>query len=140
MRILLIIFLSFFAFSDDHDEMYQEVNAAYLYCSVDEKLSDTKATRMWEKWSAAYKEMAESLEDEVGTVMLFPFNTNEEMRGGDDMFFVTHAPTMAALGAYQVATWNLMNDDKMFPESPLVCDNQSEAFQRVGPGLSLIHI
>ena len=87
MRILLIIFLSFFAFSDDHDAMYQEVHAAYLYCSVDEDLSDTKAEMMWEKWLAAYKEMAESLDDEVGTVMLFPFNTNEEMRGGDDMFF-----------------------------------------------------
>jgi hypothetical protein len=58
------------------------------------------------------------------------------MRGGDDMFFVTHAPSMAALGAYQVATWNLMNDDKYFPESPMKCENQSEAFQRVGPGTS----
>ena len=134
MRILLIIFLSFFAFGDDHDAMYQEVNAVYLYCSVDEDLSDAKAEKMWEKWVAAYKEMAESLDDEVGSVMLFPFNTNEEMRGGDDMFFVTHAPTMAALAEHQVAMWNLMNDDNKFPESPLNCENQSEAFQRVGPG------
>ena len=109
MRILLIIFLSFFAFSDDHDEMYQEVNAVYLYCSVDENLSDAKAEKMWEKWRLAYVEKAESLEDEVSSVMLFPFNTNEEMRGGDDMFFVTHAPTMSALADHQVAMWNLMN-------------------------------
>ena len=55
MRILLIIFLSFFAFSDDHDSMYQELNAVYLYCSVEEGLSDSKAEKMWEKWVAAYQ-------------------------------------------------------------------------------------
>ena len=73
MRILLIVFLSFFAFSDDHDSMYQELNAVYLYCSVEEGLSDSKAEKMWEKWVAAYSEMAESLDDEVSSVMLFPF-------------------------------------------------------------------
>ena len=147
MRILLIVFLSFFAFSDDHDSMYQELNAVYLYCSVEEGLSDSKAEKMWEKWVAAYSEMAESLDDEVSSVMLFPFNTNEEMRGGNDMFFVTHAPTMAALGAHQVAMWKMMNEDSNFPESPMECEDQSEAFQMVGPGtadapydLSLIHI
>ena len=50
------------------------------------------------------------------------------------MFFVTHAPTMAALGAHQVAMWNMMNEDNSFPESPMECEDQSEAFQRVGPG------
>ena len=48
MRVLLIIFLSFFAFSDDHDSMYQELNAVYLYCSVEEGLSDSKAVRSGE--------------------------------------------------------------------------------------------
>ena len=134
MRILLIVFLSFFAFSDDHDSMYQELNAVYLYCSVEEGLSDSKAEKMWEKWVAAYSEMAESLDDEVSAVMLFPYNTNEEMRGGNDMFFVTHAPTMAAMGAHQVAMWNMMNEDSNFPESPMECEDRSEAFQRVGPG------
>ena len=49
MRILLIIFLSFFAFSDDHDEMYQPGWAEYVYCNVKEGLSDSKATKMFEK-------------------------------------------------------------------------------------------
>ena len=38
MRILLIVFLSFFAFSDDHDEMYQPGWAEYVYCNVKEGL------------------------------------------------------------------------------------------------------
>ena len=87
MRILFLALISFFAFSDNHDEMYEEVYASYLYCSVDEELSDDKARRMWEKWLPAYKNHAEMLDDEVSAVMLFPWNTNEEMRGGDDMFF-----------------------------------------------------
>ena len=43
---------------------------------------------MFERRMKAYVEMAESLDDEVGMVMLWPVYTNEEMRGGDDMFFV----------------------------------------------------
>ena len=136
MRILFLALISFFAFSDNHDEMYEEVYASYLYCSVDEELSDNKARRMWDKWLPAYKNHAEMLDDEVSAVMLFPWNTNEEMRGGDDMFFVTHAPSMTALSRFQVDIWNMINDDKRMPESPMVCENRSEAFQRVGPGTS----
>ena len=55
MRILLIIFLSFFAFSDDHDEMYTEAYGDYLYCSAKEGLSDSKAEKMFEKWAEAYQ-------------------------------------------------------------------------------------
>ena len=97
MRILLIVFLSFFAFSDDHDEMYQPGWAEYVYCNVKEGLSDSKATKMFEKRRAAYAEIAEGLDDEVGMVVLFPYYTNEEMRDGADLFFVTHAPTMNCL-------------------------------------------
>ena len=60
MRILLIVFLSFFAFSDDHDEMYQPGWAEYVYCNVKEGLSDSKATKMFEKRRAAYAEIAVS--------------------------------------------------------------------------------
>ena len=49
---------------------------------------------MFEKWAEAYQEKANSLDDNVSSVMLWPFYTNEEMRGGEEMFFVTHAPTM----------------------------------------------
>ena len=65
--------------------------------------------------------------------MLWPFYTNEEMRGGEEMFFVTHAPTMKEMGEFQVAMWNMMNDDKSFPESPMECKDSSVAFQRIGP-------
>ena len=85
MRILLLIFVSFFAFTDDHDEMYQEGWAEYVYCTVKDGLSDQKAEQMFERRMKAYAEMAESLDDEVGMVMLWPVYTNEEMRGGDDM-------------------------------------------------------
>ena len=78
--------------------MYQEGWAEYVYCSVKDGLSDQKAEQMFERRMKAYVEMAESLDDEVGMVMLWPVYTNEEMRGGDDMFFVKHAPTMKALG------------------------------------------
>ena len=49
MRILLILFLSFFVFSDDHDEMYQPGWAEYVYCNVKEGLSDSKAERCSKK-------------------------------------------------------------------------------------------
>ena len=91
MRILFLALISFFAFSDNHDEMYEEVYASYLYCSVDERLTEDEATTMWEKWFPAFKKHAEMLDDNVSAVMLFPLNTNEEMRGGDDMFFVPHS-------------------------------------------------
>ena len=65
MRILLLIFVSFFAFTDDHDEMYQEGWAEYVYCSVKDGLSDQKAEQMFERRMKAYAEMAESLDDEV---------------------------------------------------------------------------
>ena len=45
MRILFLIFVSFFAFTDDHDEMYQEGWAEYVYCSVKED-DDEKATNV----------------------------------------------------------------------------------------------
>ena len=67
MRILLILFLSFFVFSDDHDEMYTEAYGDYLYCSTKEGLSDSKAERMFEKWAEAYQEKANSLDDNVST-------------------------------------------------------------------------
>tara|TARA_B100000700_G_scaffold174440_1_gene192621 strand:+ start:5199 stop:5948 length:750 start_codon:yes stop_codon:yes gene_type:complete len=133
MRILLLILLSTFVWSDDHTEMYQDVYAQYQYCSVKDGLSDAQAERMFEKHITAYRELAESLDDEVSTVMLFPFYTNEEMRGGADMMFITHAPNMKAMGEYLVATWNAIDQDKMFPESPMECENASTAFQRVGP-------
>ena len=53
-------------------------------------LSEDEAEQMFERRMKAHAEMAESLDDEVGMVMLWPLYTNEEMRGGDDMFFVTH--------------------------------------------------
>ena len=34
---------------------------------------------------------------------MLPVYTNEEMRGGDDIIFVTHAPTMKALGEHNMA-------------------------------------
>ena len=123
MRILLIIFFSFFAFSDDHVEMYTEAYADYLYCSTKEGLSDSKAEKMFEKWFDAYQEKANSLEDNVSSVMLWPFYTNEEMRGGDDMFFVTHAPTMKEMGEFQVAMYNMINEDKSFPKNSMECEN-----------------
>ena len=135
MRILFLIFVSFFAFTDDHDEMYQEGWAEYVYCSVKDGLSDQKAEQMFERRMKAYVEMAESLDDEVGMVMLWPVYTNEEMRGGDDMFFVKHAPTMKALGEHNMAVW-AAQEAKKLPESPLECDNASTAFQRIGPGSS----
>ena len=57
------------------------------------------------------------------------------MRGGDDMFFVKHAPTMKALGEHNMAVW-AAQEAKKLPESPLECDNASTAFQRIGPGSS----
>ena len=33
MRILFLIFVSFFAFTDDHKSMYQPMYAEYSYCS-----------------------------------------------------------------------------------------------------------
>ena len=49
MRILLLILLSTFLWSDDHTEMYQDVYAQYQYCSVKDGLSDAQAERMFEK-------------------------------------------------------------------------------------------
>ena len=132
MRILLIVFLSFFAFSDDHDEMYQPGWAEYVYCNVKEGLTDSKATKMFEKRRAAYAEIAEGLDDEVGMVVLFPYYTNEEMRDGADLFFVTHAPTMKALGEHSMAMFAATQENPL-PASPLECDNASTAFQRIGP-------
>ena len=54
MRILLLIFVSFFAFTDDHDEMYQEGWAEYVYCSVKDGLSDQKAEQMFERRMKAF--------------------------------------------------------------------------------------
>ena len=65
--------LSFFVFSDDHDEMYTEAYGDYLYCSAKEGLSDSKAEKMFEKWAEAYQEKANSLDDNVSSVMLWPF-------------------------------------------------------------------
>ena len=45
-------------------------NAEYVYCSVKDGLSDQKAEQMFERRMKAYAEMAESLDDEVGMVML----------------------------------------------------------------------
>ena len=54
-------------------------------------------------------------------------NTNEEMRGGDDMFFVTHAPTMKALGEHNMAMW-AAQEAKKLPESPIFIQSSDELF------------
>ena len=46
MRILLILFLSFFVFSDDHDEMYQPGWAEYRYCNFKDGLSDNQIEKI----------------------------------------------------------------------------------------------
>ena len=132
MRILLILFLSFSVFSDDHDEMYQPGWAEYRYCNFKDGLSDNQIEKMFDKRRAAYAERAGALDDEVGMVMLFPFYTNEEMRDGADVFFVTHAPSMKALGEYIMAMYAADQEDPL-PTSPLECENASTAFQRIGP-------
>ena len=49
-------------------------------------------------------------------MLLWPIFTNEEMRGGDDMFFVTHGPSMKALGEFTKMYAPMGADDNM-PES-----------------------
>ena len=66
MRILLIVFLSFFAFSDDHDEMYQPGWAEYVYCNVKEGLSDREHANT-EKAKEKAKEKAEQEKKEETT-------------------------------------------------------------------------
>ena len=94
-----------------------------------------KKQQMFERRMKAYAEKAESLDDEVGMVML-PIFTNEEMRGGDDMFFVTHGPSMKALGEFTWPMYAAMEADEIPESSSLNVKIIQTAFQRIGPGSS----
>ena len=135
MRILLLILLSTFAWGDNHDEMYTNVIAEYTYCSVKDGLDDADAEKMFGENVQAYLELANSFENDVGIVALWPYYANEEMTGGHDMMFVAHAPSRKAKGAFNDKMFQLMSADDNFPESPMECES-SEAFQRVGPSSS----
>ena len=135
MRILLFILLSFYAWSDDHDKMYTNVIAEYTYCSVKDDITDMQAEQMFERNVAAYLELANSFENNIGIVALWPYFANEEMTGGHDMMFVMHAPTRKEKGAFNDTMFQLISADPNFPESPMECES-SEAFQRVGPSSS----
>ena len=121
MRILLFILLSFYAWSDDHDKMYTNVIAEYTYCSVKDDITDMQAEQMFERNVGAYLELANSFENNIGIVALWPYYANEEMTGGHDMMFVMHAPTRKEKGAFNDTMFQLISADPNFPESPMEC-------------------
>ena len=100
MRILFLIFVSFFAFTDDHKNMYQPMYAEYSYCSQIVE-DDDEAQEMFQATVAAWLKHATSFENDISVSVLLPIFTNEEMRGGDDFFFVTHGPSRKALGEFR---------------------------------------
>ena len=132
MRILFLIIVSFFAFTDDHEGMYQPMYAEYYYCSQIVE-DDDEAQEMFQAHVGARIGYASSFENDVSFSVLFPIFTNEEMRGGDDFFFVLHGPSRKALGEFNETMYFLMEADDNMPEAPFECKNNSEAFQRIGP-------
>ena len=48
MKLLLILFMSLGLLADDHDDMYEEVYADYLYCNDDDNLSAERRDEAFE--------------------------------------------------------------------------------------------
>ena len=133
MRILLLLLLSFFTWSDDHENMYEGIFADYVFCNADEDMSDDKRFAAFQKFIMAWNKHANSFENNVSLSVVTPIYTDAEMRGGSDFFFVKHAPSRKALGAFNQKITELITGDDKMPEPPFECEDANETFQRVGP-------
>ena len=133
MKLLLILFMSLGLLADDHDDMYEEVYADYLYCNDDDNLSAERRDEAFEDFIEAWNEHASSFDNSVALSAVYPFYTNDDMRSGADFMFVRHAPSRQALGAFLLQMYNLVSEDDDMPKAPFECDNASEAYQLVGP-------
>ena len=135
MRYFFVFFIipSLFFMADDHDEMYQGVYADYTYCVNDDNLSQEANFAANSKWVEAWNVHANSFDNEVSLSVVAPVYTNEDMRDGSDFFFVKHAPSRKALGAFNEKMWELISADENMPEPAMTCENSQETFQRIGP-------
>ena len=53
MRLFLILFISLGLLANDHEDMYEEVYADYLYCNVDDNLSAERRDEAFEDYIEA---------------------------------------------------------------------------------------
>ena len=54
MRLFLILFISLGLLANDHEDMYEEVYADYLYCNVDDNLSAERRDEAFEDYIEAW--------------------------------------------------------------------------------------
>ena len=115
--------------------MYTNVIAAdYVFCKRMMKICLMIKDFAFQKFIMAWNKHANSFENNVALSVVTPIYTDAEMTGGHDMmfFFVKHAPSRKAKGAFNQKMFELITgDDENFPE-PMECES-NETFQRVGP-------